>query len=161
MKRPPELVMITRREVCGGLAACLGAAAIAGCGGDSSGTAADAPMPDTGGGACATGATDVGAPSTFTTGKPVYFSTGSFFVVRDAMGLYALTARCTHEGAITVAQTADFYCPRHGAMFDFNGTVTRGPATVALQHYAMCVLANGHIGVNTTMTVAQSVRLNA
>ena len=162
MRRTPELVTFTRREVCGGLAVCVGAAVVAGCGGDSSGVTADAP-PDTGGsgGACATGAADVGAPTTFTTNKPVYFSTGNFFVVRDAGGLYALTARCTHEGATTVAQTSDFYCPRHGAMFDFNGTVTRGPAVTPLIHYAMCMLPNGHVGVNTTMTVAKTTRLSA
>jgi len=161
MRRAPELVTFTRREVCGGLAVCIGAAAIAGCGGDSSGAAADAPPPDTGGAACTNAAVDVGAASTFTANKPVYFSTGNFFVVRDAMGLYALTARCTHEGATTVAQTADFYCPRHGAMFDFDGNVTRGPATSPLVHYAMCILANGHVGVNTAMTVAKTDRLNA
>jgi nitrite reductase/ring-hydroxylating ferredoxin subunit len=162
MRRTPALVTLTRREVCGGLAACIGAVVVSGCGGDSGNGAVDAPADTTGsGGGCGTSAADVGTPATFTTNKPVYFSTGNFFVVRDSGGLYALTARCTHEGATTVAQTSDFYCPRHGAMFDFNGAVTRGPAVSPLQHYAMCILANGHIGVTTSMTVAATQRLNA
>jgi nitrite reductase/ring-hydroxylating ferredoxin subunit len=157
-----KLVMLTRREVCGGLAACVGAVVISGCGGDSGNGAVDAPPDSTGsGGACGTSATDVGAPSMFTANKPVYFSAGNFFVVRDSGGLYALTARCTHEGATTVIQTSDFYCPRHGAMFDFNGTVTRGPAVSPLVHFAMCMLANGHVGVTTSMSVAATQRLNA
>ena len=162
MRRSPELVTLTRREVCGGLAVCVGAVVIAGCGGDSGNGAVDAPPDSPGSGAaCGTSATDVGAPSTFTANKPVYFSTGNFFVVRDSGGLYALTARCTHEGATTVAQTTDFFCPRHGATFDFNGAVTRGPAVSPLVHFAMCMLGNGHVGVTTSMSVPSTQRLNA
>ena len=156
-----KLAVLNRREVCGGLAACVGAIVVTGCGGSDSATV-DAPPDSTGSGAaCGTSATDVGAPSTFTANKPVYFSTGNFFVVRDSGGLYALTARCTHEGATTVVQTSDFYCPRHGAMFNFNGDVTRGPAVSPLVHYAMCILANGHVGVTTAMSVPKTDRLNA
>jgi nitrite reductase/ring-hydroxylating ferredoxin subunit len=157
-----KLVTISRREVCAGIAA----AVVAGCGGSST-ESADAP-PDTGsgsgsgsGGACATAATDVGAPAMFAMNQPVYFSSGNFFVVRDANGLYALTARCTHQGVTCVAETADFFCPAHGSMFDFDGNVTHGPASVPLQHYAMCLLANGHVGVDTAMKVTQATRLSA
>src|SRR6185503_20451327 len=101
MKRPEALVAISRRQFCGSLAGCVGVAAIAACGGGG-GSTVDAPLPpsdgETNGTCTTTGATDVGAASTFMTGKPVYFSQGNFFVVRDAGGLYALTARCTHQG---------------------------------------------------------------
>lgn len=163
MRRAPKLVTLTRREVCGGLAACIGAIVVHGCGGDSGGTpTADAPPPDSpgGGGVCATGVTDVGTPSTFTLNKPVYFSSKNFFVVRDASGLYALTARCTHQGVTVVAQTSNFYCPGHGAKFDFDGNVTLGPANTPLQHFSMCMLANGNVAVDTSMPVAKTVRLN-
>ena len=163
MKRSEGLVTLSRREVCTGLAGCLGIAIVASCGGDS-GAPVDAPADSKGsgsGGACGTGATDVGAPSTFMMNKPVYFSSVRVFVVRDAGGLYALTARCTHEGTTTVIQTNDFYCPNHGAMFDFTGAVTRGPAITPLQHYAMCILPNGNVGVNTSMPVDKTVRLSA
>jgi nitrite reductase/ring-hydroxylating ferredoxin subunit len=108
-----------------------------------------------------TGVTDVGAPSTFTSGVATYFSSGKFFVVRDAGGLYALTARCTHEGATCVTQSTHFYCPRHGATFSINGDPTSGPVITGLVHYAMCTLANGHVGVILSQTVAKTDRLVA
>ncbi len=130
----------------------------AGVNGHDSGTTADAGPVAT----CpTTGVTDVGAPSTFTTNNPVYVSSGNFFVVRDSGGLYALTAKCTHEGATCVVDSGDFYCPRHGATFSYNGAVLGGPVITGLVHYAMCTLANGHVGVVKSQTVSNSQRLMA
>ncbi len=108
-----------------------------------------------------TGATDVGAPTSFTTGKPVYNSSGNFFVVRDSGGLYALTARCTHQGVTVQDDGSEFYCPAHGATFTYNGVVTGGPTSTNLVHYEMCTLSNGHVGVVKSQTVSASTRLNA
>ena len=108
-----------------------------------------------------TGATDVGAPSSFTLDHPVYNSSGNFFVVRDSGGLYALSARCTHQGVTVVVDTGEFFCPAHGATFDFDGNVTGGPALANLVHYAMCTLSNGHVGVVKSQIVSQSQRLMA
>jgi Rieske Fe-S protein len=91
--------------------------------------------------------------------KPVYFSTGNFFVVRDSGGLYALTAKCTHQGTKVVVSGTQFSCPSHGATFTFNGAVTAGPANAPLVHYELCILANGNVGVTTTTTVAATTRL--
>lgn len=186
MKRAEGLLVVTRRGFCGGVASCLGLA-IAGCtdgdtsvvqtgglsgpdgehsgsgSGSGSGTI-DAGVPGDGGTAAtcpSTGATDVGSPSAFVLNKPVYFSSGNFFVVRDSGGLYALTARCTHQGVTVEALTSEFYCPAHGATFDFDGTVTGGPALTNLVHYEMCMLSNGHVGVVKSQTVSQSQRLMA
>ena len=161
MRRTLGLVTLTRRDVCGGLAACIGAMVVAGCGGDSG----DMPGPDAAasdaGGTCGTGVTDVGAPSTFMLGKPVYIASKNLFVIRDSSGLYALTARCTHQGVTITARTSDFMCSGHGATFDFNGDVTQGPASTPLQHYAMCTLPSGNVAVDTSMPVAKTVRLSA
>lgn len=182
MRRADGLYDITRRDMFM-LAGCVGLA-IAGCtdgdtgaietgplGTGGNGTGPDAgtnkPPPDGGGSGsgtmatCGTGAIDVGAPSSFVTNTPVYNSTGRFFVVRDAGGLFAVTARCTHEGAICAVSGSDYRCPRHGALFTFDGTIISGPVVTPLQHYAMCTLANGHVGVDTTKTVAKSARLVA
>lgn len=163
MKRPEALVSISRRQFCGSIAGCVGIATIAACGGSSSSTvdAPPTPIDGTAMGTCpTTGATDVGAASTFLTGKPVYFSQGNFFVVRDAMGLYALTARCTHQGVTVGVSGSQFLCPAHGATFTFNGAVTGGPTNTPLVHFAMCTTANGRVGVQSSMTVAANVRLN-
>ena len=89
------------------------------------------------------------------------FSGGNFFVVRDAGGLYVVSARCTHEGATCTVQTNQFYCPRHAAKFDLNGGPVSGPVVTALSHFAMCTLANGRVGVIITMKVAKTDRLVA
>ena len=186
MKRAPGLV-VTRREFC---AFAAGALAVASCtgsgpaaistgglsgGGDDTPIDADGDQHDgnegsgsgSGSGTDATcpssGATDVGAPTTFTTGTPVYFSSGKYFVIRDSGGLYAMTAVCTHEGATCDYESAqsDIYCPRHGATFSLTGAVTQGPATKALNHYAMCTLSNGHVGVISSQTVSATTRLDA
>ena len=99
-RRSDALVTLTRREVCVGLAACLGAAIVGGCGDSGNNSPTDAPLDSTGSGSCSTSGTDVGTPATFVANTPKYFSTGNFFVVRDANGLYALTARCTHQGSL-------------------------------------------------------------
>ncbi len=186
MRRAEGLAVLSRREVCSALASCVGLALVASCtdgdlgavqtgglnGADGTETGIDAGSQvhhdagvtvDSGPMATcpSTGATDVGTPGTFASNSPVYFSTGKFFVVRDSGGLYALTARCTHEGATTVVDSGDFYCPRHGAQFTFNGAVISGPVITGLVHYAMCTLANGHVGVITSQTVSNSQRLMA
>ena len=120
------------------------------------------PPPDAASAATCTGTeTDVGAPSTFALNTPKYFSTGSFFVVRDAQGLYALTAKCTHEGATTTVDSGVFYCPRHGAQFTFDGDVISGPVSKGLKHYSMCTKSNGNVAVNTALTVPETTRLDA
>jgi nitrite reductase/ring-hydroxylating ferredoxin subunit len=189
MKRAPGLV-VTRREFCafagaiavasctGGGPAAISTGGLSG-GGDDDGSPADADNGQhdgnegsgsgsgSGSGMAATcpssGATDVGAPTTFTANTPVYFSTGKYFVIRDSGGLYAMTAVCTHEGATCDYESAqsDIYCPRHGATFTLNGAVTQGPATKALNHYAMCTLSNGHVGVISSQTVSATTRLDA
>ena len=186
MRRVEGLVEISRRRFCGGVATCLGLA-MTGCtdgtmtpvetgplGGTGNPNGPDAGMGSNKGsdasvmhdsGVAATcpasGATDVGAASTFTMNNPVYFSTGNFFVVRDSGGLYALTARCTHNGVTIVVDSGDFFCPAHGATFSYNGDVLGGPTSTSLVHYAMCTMANGHVGVIKSQTVSKSQRLVA
>jgi nitrite reductase/ring-hydroxylating ferredoxin subunit len=178
MRRADGLWVISRRGFCGGVASCLGLAlvdctdgnlsAIQTGGLGSSGERTDAGV-DTGtpidsgpGASCpASGTTDVGAPGAFVAGKPVYVASGNFFVVRDSGGLYALTARCTHEG-VTVEDTGtELLCRRHRATFTYDGDVTNGPAFVPLVHYEMCTLSNGHVGVVVSHTVSKAQRLLA
>jgi Rieske Fe-S protein len=107
--------------------------------------------------ACSTTPTDVGPASSYTLNTPKAFS--GFFVVKDASGFYALSSACTHEGATLQGQSSQFYCPRHGATFDFNGNPTGGPVFTGLVHYAMCDQSNGNLGVIKSQQVSQSTRL--
>jgi nitrite reductase/ring-hydroxylating ferredoxin subunit len=117
------------------------------------------PDASTGGGgpACTGTATDCGGPpSSFGTTPKLIGS--KFFVVKDSGGLYAVSARCTHEGATCQVYQSEFLCPRHGAEFTWNGDIISGPVFTGLVHYAMCILPNGNVGV-TTQTVSQSTRM--
>ena len=154
MRRSVALVSVSRRQFCEGLASCLGLAAIAGC------TAGQSSSPDAGG-ACGSPSFDCGPASKFASEMPVYFSSGLFFVVRDASGLYAVSAICTHEGGTINLMGSDYVCPRHGATFDFDGNVLSGPALLPLPHLEMCMLANGNIGVNPSVKVPATQRLSA
>jgi len=178
MRRARGLVEISRRDFC--RAAAIGLAVV-GCTdgsvgvihtgplgeGDDTGptdgnTGGDSPPPPPDGpvATCVGGELDVGAASSFVIGTPVYVSTSKLFVVRDGGGLYALTARCTHEGVACTVSGGNFRCPRHGALFTLDGAIISGPVIQPLKHYAMCTLPNGNVAVNTATTVAASTRLN-
>ena len=86
-------------------------------------------------------------------------------VARDAGGVYAMSAVCTHagclldDGAATIA--AGLSCPCHGSKFDGDGAVTAGPARAALQHYAVTVSADGSIVVDGGQPVSAGTRTPA
>jgi len=83
-------------------------------------------------------------------------------VGRDAKGVYAMSAICTHAGCYlddssgTVA--AGLYCGCHGSSFDGNGAVTNGPARSPLQHYAVTIAADGGITVDGSKPVSVDTR---
>jgi Rieske Fe-S protein len=88
-----------------------------------------------------------------------------FFVVRDAGGLFALTAICTHQGCTVGSPGTNmgFFCPCHCATFNQNGTNTSSPTASLLQplvHFALSLMS-GQVCVDTTTVVAATVRLNA
>jgi Rieske Fe-S protein len=81
---------------------------------------------------------------------------------RDAMGVYALTLVCTHQGCTAAPAGAtgarQINCPCHGSQFDRNGAVIRGPAGRPLVHFAVTIDAGGNIVVHTNTQVAATVR---
>jgi Rieske Fe-S protein len=83
-------------------------------------------------------------------------------IARDADGVYAMSAICTHAGCFVsdAAGTisAGLYCPCHGSAFDGEGLVTKGPAPVALAHYAVTIGADGSITVDGSQLVAAGTR---
>jgi cytochrome b6-f complex iron-sulfur subunit len=86
-------------------------------------------------------------------------------VARDAGGVYAMSAVCTHAGCLldessqTIA--AGLSCPCHGSTFDGDGNVTRGPARVPLQHYAVTIASDGSVTVDGNQPVSASTRTSA
>jgi Rieske Fe-S protein len=86
-------------------------------------------------------------------------------VGRDAMGLFAFTAVCTHEACIIrfnptgpTSTTGTTRCPCHMSTFNGNGEVQPGSrATRNLPHFQVTV-ASGRVTVNPTMTVDAAIR---
>lgn len=58
-------------------------------------------------------------------------------IVRRSSSVYsALSMSCTHEGCtINAPVSGVMTCPCHGAQFDLNGAVLRGPARASLKAY--------------------------
>jgi Rieske Fe-S protein len=87
---------------------------------------------------------------------------GNVVVARDGGGVYAMSGVCTHAGCLLTDSTetvaAGLYCPCHGSAFDADGTVTRGPARDALQHYAVTIAADGTLTVDGSQPVSGSTR---
>jgi nitrite reductase/ring-hydroxylating ferredoxin subunit len=182
MRRAKGLVDISRREFCAytclGLAlpACLdgdrGAIQTGGLTGSDGNPLPDARPPGDGmmqGGDGGTGATctgtffDVGAASSFVLSTPKMFGSPNYLiVVRDGGGLYAMTSKCTHQHVVVNPwDGSSFHCNAHGADFSITGSVIDGPTFTTLPHYAMCTIAGGHVGVETSMIVSATQRLVA
>lgn len=107
-----------------------------------------------------TGPVSAGNISALSTGSMMVMS--NVIVARDAGGVYAMSAVCTHagclldEGGTTIA--SGLSCACHGSTFDGNGAVTRGPARTPLQHYAVTIAADGTLTVDGSKPVSASTR---
>jgi nitrite reductase/ring-hydroxylating ferredoxin subunit len=83
-------------------------------------------------------------------------------VARDADGVYAMSAVCTHQGCVIDDSNntivSGLVCPCHGSAFDGNGKVTRGPASRPLQNYAVTIATDGGLTVEGGQPVAEGTR---
>lgn len=89
-------------------------------------------------------------PGSYAAGTAVYVEEAGVFVLRDAQGLRALSATCTHLGC-TVRRNAGgdgFTCPCHGSRYDPEGNVISGPAPDALSFLALRVDKRGRLEVD-------------
>jgi nitrite reductase/ring-hydroxylating ferredoxin subunit len=60
-------------------------------------------------------------------------------VAQPSAGVFvAFSGSCTHACCNVYFNGDGFSCPCHGSMFDLNGQVTNGPATLALQELPTC-----------------------
>ncbi len=107
-----------------------------------------------------TGTIAAGNISALAVGALVVMS--NLVVGRDASGVYAMSAVCTHAGCLlddgSQSIAAGLSCPCHGSAFDGNGKVTRGPAGTPLQHYAVTIAADGSVTVDASQPVSASTR---
>jgi len=90
-----------------------------------------------------------------------YRNLGNFFLMKDATGIYAMTAVCTHMGCtVGLPVGTTITCPCHGSQYDLAGGNLLGPAVNPLVHFAVTEGSpGGALVVNTAQAVAASVRL--
>src|SRR5579859_6409548 len=150
---------VSRRDFCAGLGAGLIALTLPGCdpggtptgtGGTSGGTAGDTGGTSgtttggtTGGMACPSAPINGGSASALAAGSARRIRNGGadVWICKDANGIYALDNHCTHAGQAVAFEGASsgFYCPAHGATYDFNGDNPTDPAPYPLDHLAVCI----------------------
>jgi len=164
-------VCMERRCLCAGALAALSMAAL-GCGGGGGGSSpAPAPAPT------ATPTPPIATTETkasmlaMANGTAQHYgatsacgagTTQGILLVRDANGIFAMSASCLHLGGQVQTSGSGFACPCHGSTYDGNGTVIGGPAPVGaiLQHYLVRESTpGGALEVDTTSQVANTVRL--
>ncbi|ACK64608.1 amine oxidase [Rippkaea orientalis PCC 8801] len=70
--------------------------------------------------------------------KVNYYGSGDRVFISDSNSQTAMSLTCTHQGC-TVSQQEDgtFLCPCHGALYDGQGKVLKGPAKQNLPRYRM------------------------
>lgn len=125
-------------------------------------------------------------PSTFKVGLPEAFADGMtyleqhrLFIGRDKLGLYAISAACTHLGCtvnltnlsqpqiVTIGGkpteiAQEFHCPCHGSKYYGDGTNYAGPAPRPLDWFRLDVSPDdGQIIVDSSETVHHDFRLKA
>jgi cytochrome b6-f complex iron-sulfur subunit len=103
----------------------------------------------------------LGAISEFANVTDVHFPEQRLWVYRDATGLFAISAVCTHLGCIVSAQDGGYFCPCHGSRFDATGNVLSGPAPRALKHLQLSVSPDGQLVVNQDKETEADARLQA
>lgn len=116
-----------------GMAAAVAAVAAA-CGNGQIGPAAFT-APGGGGGSTNKGIKVGDYPGLATVGTLVQVTNYQAVKRTGATTFVAYSMVCTHQGCLTQLSSNRFYCPCHGAQFDSNGRVTRGPASRSLPQY--------------------------
>lgn len=89
----------------------------------------------------------IGFPEQYPVGSETRLEKENVFVFRDAEGLYAVSAVCTHLGCIVGRSPEGFACPCHGSRFDPTGKVVGGPAPRALPWLEVSRAADGQLVV--------------
>lgn len=100
----------------------------------------------------------IGFPEQFAMGSETRLEAENMFVFRDAEGLYAISATCTHLGCTVARAPSGFECPCHGSKFSDRGDVSAGPAPRALPWLQVGRAADGQLVVYADNEVPAGTR---
>lgn len=82
-----------------------------------------------------------------------YADKQKFILARSGRKYFALDIRCTHKGCAVRPRGERLVCPCHGAQFDMEGKVAKGPATQSLSRYPLRLNQEGLIEVDTSKKI--------
>lgn len=117
---------------------------------------------DSGPKGCLAAGKEVGPPASFAMGTVTYVAALNAFVGRDAGGLYAMYALCTHAVGNLNVNGGQLVCTVHGARFTLTGDFVSGPGgTFALPHFDICLNSKGNVAVDPNTIAPTAFRLNA
>jgi nitrite reductase/ring-hydroxylating ferredoxin subunit len=102
---------------------------------------------------------DIGPADRFAQGALVLVEDAKVFVKRDAEGIRAMSAVCTHLGCTVRHDDQGLVCPCHGSRYDEEGRVVDGPAPAPLAFLSVERNARGHLVVDLGRPVAADLRL--
>ncbi len=100
----------------------------------------------------------IGFPEQFALDSETRFEQENFFIFRDAGGIYAISAVCTHLGCSVGRSSEGFACPCHGSRFSSSGEVLGGPAPRPLPWLEVGRAADGQLVVYADNEVAEGTR---
>ena len=106
-------------------------------------------------------------PVRFTLKTPAEYAAGSVtgvpearaYILRDAKGLYAISAICTHLGCTVNKVGENYECPCHGSRFNNGGYLLKGPAQSPLDRLELTLSSDGKVVVDTSKKVDVEARL--
>lgn len=100
----------------------------------------------------------VGHPEQFAVGSETRLEKENVFIFRDAEGVFAISATCTHLGCTVARSRTGFECPCHGSKFGATGHVEGGPAPRALPWLEVGRAADGQLVVYADNEVPSGTR---
>ncbi|MEE8200853.1 MAG: ubiquinol-cytochrome c reductase iron-sulfur subunit [Candidatus Acidoferrales bacterium] len=100
----------------------------------------------------------IGFPEDYPVGSQKHLEKENVFVFRDAEGVYAISAICTHLGCVVARSAQGFACPCHGSKFSPNGKVRGGPAPRPLPWLEITRAPDGQLVVLADNEVPQGTR---
>lgn len=99
-------------------------------------------------------------PNTYSEGSVTFIPEVKAWLIRDRLGLYAVSAICTHLGC-TIGKGEDkFDCPCHGSQFNLGGKVMLGPASKELSHFDVRLSPDSKVVIDRMVTVPFFTRLS-
>lgn len=84
---------------------------------------------------------------------------GPAFIGRDAGGLFALSAVCTHLGCTVALSGDELACPCHASRYSTDGANLSGPASRPLSYLQLELNDAGLVEVHLAKTVSPNFRL--